>query len=60
MLHTKEFALAAEIDQLRQKYPNHRFIEVSEKIDQQQLMNKLTALSRPPLIHKVVRVSNLI
>ena len=60
VLHTKEFALAAEIDQLRQKYPNHRFIEVSEKIDQQQLMNQLTALSRPPLIHQVVRVSNLI
>lgn len=60
VLHTKEFALAAEIDQLRQKYPNHRFIEVSEKVDQQQLMNQLTALSRPPLIHQVVRVSNLI
>jgi hypothetical protein len=60
VLHTKEFALAAEIDQLRQKYPNHRFIEVSEKVDQQQLMNQLTALSRPPLIHQVIRVSNLI
>jgi hypothetical protein len=60
VLYTKEFALATEIDQLRQKYPNHRFIEVSEKIDQQQLMNQLTALSRPPLIHQVVRVSNLI
>ena len=60
VLHTKEFALATEIDQLREKYPNHRFIEVSEKIDQQQLMNQLTALSRPPLIHQVVRVSNLI
>jgi hypothetical protein len=60
VLHTKEFALAAEIDQLRQKYPNHRFIEVSEKVDQQQLMNQLTALSRPPLIHQAIRVSNLI
>ena len=60
VLHTKEFAPANEIDQLQQKYPNHRFIEVSEKIDQQQLMNQLTALSRPPLIHQVVRVSNLI
>ena len=60
VLHTKEFALATEIDQLREKYPNHRFIEVNEKIDQQQLMNQLTALSRPPLIHQAIRIGNLI
>jgi len=60
VLYTKEFAPVTEIDHLLQKYPNHRFIEISERIDQLQLVNQLTALSRPPLIHQIIRVSNLI
>lgn len=60
VLYAKEFVTAVEITQLKHNYPNHRFIEVSEKIDQQQLINQLTALSRPPLIHQSVKVSNLI
>lgn len=60
ILYTKGFAHTREIDHLRQKYSNYRFIEISEKIDKQQLMNQLMALSRPPLIHQMSRLSNLI
>lgn len=60
ILYTKGFAHTREINQLGEKYSNHRFIEISEKIDKQQLMNQLMALSRPPLIHQMSRLSNLI
>ncbi len=60
VLYTKEFALAIEISQLQRKYNNHRFLEVNEKIEQQQLINQLTVLSRPPLIHNSGRLHNLI
>lgn len=60
ILYSKEFASTGEIDQLGQKYSNLRFIEISQKIDKQQLMNQLMALSRPALIHQMSRLSNLI
>ena len=60
VLYTDEFAAKTDLDQLVKRFENHRFVQAAEMFDQRQLVDQLLALSRPPLIHKVIRVKNLI
>ena len=59
IIYSKEFLTSSQIEQLQINSSNTRFIELSPSVNKQLLLGQLAQVSRPPLIHQLVRVNNL-
>lgn len=59
IVYSKDFCEVGELNSIISKYKQHRFIALDEKNEQTELMNALSQINRPPLIHAIEKLVNL-
>ena len=60
LLYTQDFMTSAKLKELSTSYAALRLIQLTENLNSQELLNQLAQTSRPPLLHQLTRVNNLV
>ena len=60
LLYTQDFMNSAKLKELSTSYAGLRMIQLTEELNSQELLKQLAQISRPPLLHQLTRVNNLV
>lgn len=60
ILYSKEFDSKAELQKIFTTFKQHHFLEISESFDSSHLLSELAEITRPPLFHQLLRLSNCV
>lgn len=60
LIYTQDFITLAKLKELSTSYVGLRLIQLEDNLNGQELLNQLTQISRPPLLHQLTRSNNLV
>lgn len=60
VIYTQDFGSIFEIDELKIKFMDHNFLELSQSYNQQEILSSLASINKPALIHEIRRLKNVI
>lgn len=60
LIYTQDFITLAKLKELSTSYVGLRLIQLENNLNGQELLNQLTQISRPPLLHQLTRSNNLV